>query len=244
MANPIFRQRAIDLVSGAIREAQSASLLDHSGLVGRVREIVVNNLVKPFLPSAFDVGTGKIGDSKGFQSRETDLVIYSKAVLPPVLYSERDGVFPAEASFYAIEVKSTVRSEEVDDAISKAHELKKLTYMTGEWDDVGKGTPHVFLPIIPVLFGFSSDLASGGKSDLDRYLERDPAGSASPAITVICIAGRGYWWFKAVEKRWAFHAATPDGDEVVDFVSGVVNTLPNSLAARRRPRLGLYLMKS
>ncbi len=102
MANPIFRQRAIDLVRGAIREAQSASLLDHSGLVGRVREIVVNNLVKPFLPSAFDVGTGKIADSKGFQSRETDLVIYSKAVLPPVLYSERDGVFPAEASFYAI----------------------------------------------------------------------------------------------------------------------------------------------
>ena len=242
MPNSIFRQRAINIVSAAVKESDSASLLDHSALRGRVREIVVDRLMQPFLPSAFEVGTGKIADSKGFRSRETDLVIYSKAVLPPVLYSGRDGVFPAEASFYAIEVKSTVTSQEVDDAIEKARELGKLTYTSGEYDDAGRSTPHPFLPIIPALFGFSSDLAEGGKSDLDRYLERDSGGGSSPSITVICIVGRGYWWFKAAERRWAFHPPTPEGDEVVDFVSGVINTLPNSLAARRRPRLGLYLM--
>lgn len=242
MSNPIFRARAISHVSAAITESESAALLDQSALCGRVREIALNNLIKPFLPSAFEVGTGKIADSRGFQSRETDLVIYSKAVLPPVLYSERDGVFPVEASFYAIEVKPRVTSDELDDAIAKARELRKLTYTMGEYDAAGKPSPHTFLPIIPALFGFCSDLAPGGKSDLERYFERDSEAASSPCIAVICIAGRGYWWFEAVDKHWRFHSPTPEWDEVIDFMSGVINTLPDSLVARRRPRLGLYLM--
>jgi len=242
VTNPLFRARALSLVSTAIREYGDASGLDHMAMRGRVREIALNNVIRPFLPSAYDVGTGKIADSSGFQTPETDLVIYSRTILPPILYSEREGIFPSEASFYAIEVKSRANSAEIDDALSKAREIRKLQYSPGHYDDSGTATDHTIIPVIPVLFAFSSDLASAGKSELDRYRDHDPDADSAPLLSALCVLGQGYWWFRHPTKRWQFHSPTPEGEELVDFVSGIVNTLPNSLHQRGHPRLGLYLM--
>ena len=98
MANEIYRSRLISKIGYAIEEAKSAALLAHPGLTGRVREIVAATLITPMLPAGFEVGTGKIVDNSGHQSDEVDLVIYNRGVLPPVMYSERDGVFPVESA--------------------------------------------------------------------------------------------------------------------------------------------------
>ena len=63
-----------------------------------------------------------ITDSQGCQSDRTDLVIYNPNLLPPFLYETngREGVFPVEASFYAIEVKSRVTADKMKDGSSLA----------------------------------------------------------------------------------------------------------------------------
>src|SRR5882724_8559046 len=106
MANTIYRNRIINNIAHAVREASDAAAVEHPGLVGRIREVTIERLLAPMLPAGFQAGTGKVVNNRGDQSNEVDIVIYNGSVLPPVLYSQRDGVFPIESSYYAIEVKS------------------------------------------------------------------------------------------------------------------------------------------
>lgn len=240
MPNQLLRNRASDAIHDAARKARSAAGLDHAGLRGRVREFASNDFFEPFLPGAFKIGTGKIVDAWDGQSAETDLIIYSRNVLPPVLYSERDGVFPIEACFYAIEVKSVVTAQEIDDTIRKMRQLRTLKYRSGEYEN-GRPLDHQLHPVVPTLFGFESDV-SGSKSEWTRYIERDEEWKTNPAVRAICVLGKGYWRYTGPPDNWRFHEPTTKHDEVIDFLSGIANTLPDALVSRGRPRLGNYLV--
>ena len=240
MPHKLFRDRVITMINTAINDARDAADMDHAGLRGRIREIALNTLLQPLLPGGFSVGTGKIIDHTGAMSPEIDLVIYSKDVLPPIMYSERDGVFPVEACFYAIEVKSKATVDEIRDAIYKAERLQTLQYLSGTYDSKGAAITHHIDKVVPVFFAFETNL--NNKSELDRYFENDPNGKTAPCIPVICVPERGYWYFHWYDQRWVFYPPAPERDEVIDFLSGVVNTLPDSRFKRSRPRIGNYLM--
>jgi hypothetical protein len=135
MANDIFRARLVAAIGNAIREAENASLHEHFGDRGTIRQIVLERLIRPLLPMSFDLGTGTIVDALGQKSGQTDIVVYSREILPRILYSERDGVFPVEASLFAIEVKSRLTADEVRDAIGKAERINNLAYMSGRYDE-------------------------------------------------------------------------------------------------------------
>lgn len=245
MPHDLFRRNVITQMNSAISKSQDAAGVDHPFLQGRIREIALENLFKPLLPAGLEIATGKVIDHTGFQSLEIDLIVYSRRVLSTIMYSQgsRLGLFPAESSFYAIEVKSTATAKEIRDAIAKAENLRNAQYLSGVYyHDVPK--THDIIPIISVFFAFTTDLAESGKSELDRYRENDPNSEVDPRLSAICVVGRGYWWFHADDKRgqWIFHSPTPDHDEVIDFLSGITNTIPDSLARRGRPRLGNYLV--
>ena len=89
--------------------------VDHPGMKGKIREIAVKNLFKPLLTKNIAIGSGKIVDHRGIQSKETDVILYSNDIHPAILYSEHDdiGLFPVETCLYAIEVKSTNIDDEV-----------------------------------------------------------------------------------------------------------------------------------
>jgi hypothetical protein len=232
----MFRDRLINNIAYAIREAESACAVSHPGMLGRIRELVAEHLLKPMLPAGFEIGTGKIVDNQGNQSAETDLVIYSRAVLPPVMYSERDGVFPVESSYYAIEVKSRLTGGEVQDAIRKGRTITALCY-PGKQEGCLRNRTQTVL----VLFAFASNLADPS-SELDRYAEYDSDWLNDPVLKAICVVGRGYWYHRPADNGWVFHAASPDYDEVIDFVSGVVNTVLRVPPFERVAPLGHYLM--
>ena len=65
MPNKIFRERVISSVRQAVAKSGEAASLEHSGIVGRVRKLVVGSLLRPLLTMDFAVGTGKITDSRG-----------------------------------------------------------------------------------------------------------------------------------------------------------------------------------
>jgi hypothetical protein len=240
MPNEIFRRRLQGAVEDARRTYADAALVDHMGLRGRVREIVAGSLLTHVLPAPFEIGTGKRVDSNGVQSAETDVIVYSKSVLPPILYSARDGVFPAEACFLALEVKSCLTATELDNTIGKAKRLRELSYIPGVHSSDHRAISHGLTPVISALFSFESDLT--GKSELDRYAERDPDWRDNPLVRAICVVGRGYFWFSLERAAWIVHPATDDSEEVVEFLALASNTCVHSLQRRERPRLGKYLM--
>lgn len=128
MPNALIRDEFMSRVGAALTRANYFAQLDHSGLTGRAREIFVKDLLKPILPPYVELGSGKIADSEGNLSAEVDVVIYSTATLPPLLLEAEFGVYPAEACVYAIEVKSTLTAAQLEDAIKKHRDLRKLRY--------------------------------------------------------------------------------------------------------------------
>jgi len=244
MASKLLRDEFISKIANALNRAASASNLEHHVLEGRVREIFAEELLKPILYPGVEIGTGKIVDSVGRLSAETDLIIYSRNTLPPYVYGHNIGVYPIESCIYAIEVKSTLTAQEIKNSILKISQLRNLKHL------------YSFYPLnfvqpygppctttIPILFAFSSDLSPTGKSEIERYRENDTVANSNPSFPVICVAGRGYWRFenKIQNPSWLFHQPTAENDEIIDFISGVSNTIPEQVWMRGHPRYGNYI---
>lgn len=225
-------------------EFKLAVEINHPGLRGKIREIALNNIIKPLLPDNFEVGNGTVIDYVGNQTSEIDLVIHSKSILPAVMISDREGFFPSEASFYAIEVKSRLTSEELRDTVNKAQTIKRLQYTSGKYTVDDMAISHNIIALIPVLFAFSSDLSADGTTEIERYMRIDQEAKKSPSLAAICVVGSGYWYFNANRTEWIYYPPSEDYEEVIRFISGILNTLPKTLLSRAHPRLGLYLVDS
>jgi len=126
-----YRQIAIDAIEKTIAAANSSGMIEHPGLKGRLREIVVEELVKPFLNPHIRAATGTIVDPYGNQSRQVDVILYDEQVTPPILFSEREGVIPCHSVVATIEVKSSLTREELKSAVENARSVKLLSYDYG-----------------------------------------------------------------------------------------------------------------
>jgi hypothetical protein len=126
-----YRQIAIDAIEKTVAAANSSGMLDHSGLKGRLREIVIEELVKPFLNPHIRAATGTIVDPCGKQSREVDVILYDEQVTPPILFSEREGAIPCHSVVATIEVKSLLTRGELKKAVQNARSVKNLNYDYG-----------------------------------------------------------------------------------------------------------------
>lgn len=222
-----------------MREARDADAINHPGLLGRIRELAATRLVAPVLPAGFQIGTGKVTDHLGNLSREVDLVVHHRGVLPPVLYSERDGVFPIESAYYAIEIKSTATLRNLQGAVEAGRDLLAL-----DWHHKDKARTHERLaPAVLVYFAFGTDLAQPGLAELERYSRCDPHWKTDPVLKALCVVGSGYWYFHYKTCKWEFHPATEDYDEVIDFLGNMINTLASAPPWGRAAFFGKYIME-
>jgi hypothetical protein len=78
MPSPLYRNHLINKICSAVREATEAKEIDHPALVGRIRELIAGNILRPMLPNGFELGTGKITNKHGEISSETDLIIFNR----------------------------------------------------------------------------------------------------------------------------------------------------------------------
>lgn len=253
MVNEFILNTIRDRVDTAIKNARQASGLAHPGIKGSLRENGLRNLFRPLLTLKEDIGSGIIVDLKGRQSQETDVIIYSRSIHPPIFNDDEDGagIYPADACLYAIEVKSKATAKEIRDAMGKAKTLRNLEYTPGLSDSFGKPIQHTIIYIIPAFFAFDSDLTGKDRSELDRYLEFDERGDFDPLLRAICVIGKGYWYFNsatdaegAFKSKWFYVKPTSEHDEVVSFLGGILNTLPAIIASRGHPKLGPYMIPS
>jgi len=236
--NTVYRDLILARVQAAVGAAKAVTNITHKGLKGQLREIVTRDLLSPLLPSDVGIGTGEIISANNRQSRQQDVVIFDKSILPPILFEESTGIFPIEAVLYAIEVKSKMTAHEIKSSHKSATELIGFEYQSGDYDEFGKTTPHIVGKVISAILAFDTDLSLEGKNDIERYDEI--RGPDFPAIQVVCVVGRGYWyWFHDKWKTWDH---TYEFEEVVGFIAGVMNTYRGIAATRKKPRLGRYLI--
>ena len=238
MQNNFYRKRYIKLIGDAVSHIHSASTIDHPETKERLRETIVENLLKPILPEQFKFGNGKIVDNRENESRDMDLLIYSKTFLPPLIYGEKDDIFPIESCFYAIEIKSKANKKEMEDSYQKAKSIFNLLIPDLFKVRIGK----INFPIVPGLFCFDTDLDYDDKNDLDRYCEIDIEGRTNPSIRFICVVGKGYWNFNQAKKEWIFCPPTEDYGEILSAMSDISNTLIANFNNRTVKNFGYYLI--
>ena len=224
-----------------LARAEVEEKVSHQGLKGRFRELLIDNLLAPWLPPYVACGTGLIlgaGDSN-YLSGQEDIVLYDRSLAPPILASTSapEGVFLSNSVLARIEVKSRLTLEGVRGFIESSIRVAALRVTVHAAGTQFVGTHNL-------LFAFHSDLAAAKEDDQDKELRR-VLGEMSKAgldplngiVDMICIADRGFW--KLVEDKgrrtWGRLRLRDSRDTVVWFVACVSSTC----FARHAERTGL-----
>ncbi len=238
----IFRQHFVEKVSSALVKAQNLSQLDHQGLKGRLREILAGEMISPILPPEVQIGTGKLVAVNGAMSNQTDIILYSRSILPPAVYNQSEGFFPVESCLYTIEVKSKLTVGEVRKAIQNAQSCFDLDHLPTRLINGGTVINAVTPRAINIIFAFDTDLALGS-SDMTRYLNQENAiVNGRPAIQAMCVVGRGYWAADQSQTNgWGFLKADGTHNEIMRLLTGIANTLPQIIAHKGKPVFGHYI---
>jgi hypothetical protein len=243
--NPIYRELVLSRIRGAVAAAKAVGGVEHPGLKGQLREIVIRDLLRPLFPADVGLGTGVVISASGKASTQQDVVIYDKSILPPITFEQSTGVFPVEAVLYTVEVKSTLTAAELKKSHDSAAQLVDFDYVAGEYKkDATTGidlkVDHRIEKAISTLLAFDTDLTGAGKSEHSRYDEI--RASSAPALMALCVAGASYCYWDATNRRW-----TPGKteeyqyQELVGFLAGIMNTYRRVASTRKEPRLGHYL---
>jgi hypothetical protein len=150
MKRTTIQQYTSAIIGGMVESSIALQDLDHNLLKGELRELFVTDLLKRFLTSQFEVGSGIITNQKGEQSNQNDIIIYDNRILPPFIREQHLGVFPSECVLATIEVKSYLIKTELDKAETAAKKLHEEIYRP---DASLYGDYHEFKPTCTI-FGF------------------------------------------------------------------------------------------
>lgn len=223
MSSDVYKKLLVDKIQAFLKESRSVDDISHLGLRGEIRESGFGKLISSLLPIDWDIGTGKIIDSDGKQSPQTDLVVYFKRVFPPIFFSERLGLFPLESCGFAFEVKSTATAAEIKRTVKNFNVLKtlKLQVPFHETAIIYQMRP------IRVCFALRSDLKSG--SEFERYRQYDPDYLENPSIEVLCVVSKGLWIYRAASKNhspyWEYYGSDRKQKELLHFFALMINQL-------------------
>lgn len=219
----------VNKISAAKLQANSlAAGIRHRGVEGQIREIAIRDCITPFLTQSYQCSSGKIIDSLQNISDQIDLIIYHKKIVPPILINHDLGLFPVECVRYAFEIKTKLTASEIKDANKKFTSVRNLISFPNKQADgsIQRGS----LPTT-VLFAFDSDLSG---SEIDRYLKHSK--ESPPACIVLCVLGKGYWFYNGGTKHWYGEQVTTASQpyqEFCMFIGGLMNTLSREEASSR-----------
>jgi hypothetical protein len=224
-------------IASAKRNADSlATGIAHRGIEGEIREIAIRECVEPFLTQSYQCGTGKIIDSLQNISDQIDLVVYHKKVAPPILISRDLGLYPVECVRYVFEIKTKITATEIKDANRKFISISNLVSFPKEQPDGSlKGGE---LPCT-VLLAFGSDITG---SEIDRYMKHTQ--SDHPPCVVLCVLGKGYWFYDAGTKSWYGQDTSTllsSYTEFCMFITGFMNTLASEETSMKPFLPGAYV---
>jgi hypothetical protein len=132
--------------------------------------------LKSRLPPAFGITTGEVIDSGDRRTGQLDLIIYYQTVSQAVHTGRKNELFPCEAVYAVIEVKSVLNRDEVGTCVKAAQKLRGLRPFHERFvDSRTMGTPadkgaHRCMYII---FAFATDLGEANwlLAEYDRLLE-------------------------------------------------------------------------
>lgn len=238
----LIKRYSSALIDGLIKKVSASSPLKHRLTKGELRELFITNVLKQYLTSQFDIGTGIIINQKGEQSNQIDIVIYDNRILPPFIKEQHIGIYPAESVVGTIEIKSKLDKN----SILKAEESAKFVH-----DNIYNSSSSIYndLDIWPIagIVGFYGhgckelNDQSSGINWLNRNLK---------TIFALCLIGR-FSWLNIKDKGWAKSTSQVDYEETKRFIAVFLDNvrtisemrLQNWNSFAHKDWLGAYIRK-
>ncbi len=126
--------------SGALRRLQAevdgfAQLVKHRGEQGRENELALARMLTSLIPARFGTGSGLLIDSEERQSPQTDVIIYERAMDASLFAQANQVLFPIEACYATVEVKTTLSAEDVADFGVQQARAQELLGKRGHRDE-------------------------------------------------------------------------------------------------------------
>jgi hypothetical protein len=107
--------------------SESSSILDHDATIGAIRETVITNILKKFLPPSLQMHSGQIMAYNEKKSRQLDIII-AKENAPAYHFPGNVSVFFLETVLATIEVKSILYKEKLIEALDNCKSVKNLPF--------------------------------------------------------------------------------------------------------------------
>jgi hypothetical protein len=246
MDDYILKRLRVD-AAHLLGRAEIESQLQHQGLKGRFRELLIDNLLIPWLPPYVLCGTGMVIAAQNMirQFTQDDIIIYDRSLVPPVLASANhapDGVFLYNSVLMRIEVKSKLTRDDLRGFITASLEISRLEH------SLQAGCEGSFEGAYNTLFAYGAD--ADGKGDADYHLKRlievmqeqsvDPL---SGIVSMLCVASHGFWkpGLSDGKRCWQRLLENTPEDRLSWFVGCISNSCFQAHARRqgRDPALGL-----
>lgn len=204
-------------VAGLLGKIKASSKLGHRLTKGELRELFLSDLLRPFLTHQFGLGTGIIVNQNGKESKQTDIIIYDKSIIPPFIKQSHIGVYPAESVIATIEVKSNLRKIDILETESALKHLYESVYNPEDsiYQDYEELRP------LCILIGFYGqgmlDLKSQdeGKQWLDKN---------TTFLSMICLFGK-FSWIKLREHGWRKSQRTEHNEETKRLIAVFIDNL-------------------
>ncbi|MGD0320317.1 MAG: DUF6602 domain-containing protein [Acidimicrobiales bacterium] len=229
--------------------AEHEGQVSHPGVKGRFRELLMNNLLVPWLPPSVGCGTGVIIDAKQQvdDAGQDDIVLFDPLFAPPILASPQSthGVYLFNSVLCRIEVKSTLRKEDLKRFVDASKRIADLKFTLKH----GATVPDLY-GAFNMLVAYESRIAAG--QELDYLCEEMTRGGLAPTggkVSAMCIAKRGFWLLGNENgvNRWKELQFTEPDDPLSYFVGTTSNSCFDQRAKRLRldeslgGGIGLYL---
>lgn len=112
-------------------EYSMSNIVSHSASKGALREYLLKEIIRPFLPKRYGLCNGECFDSYGGVSRQLDVIIYDDLFSYAVPMGDYY-MMPFESAYGEIEVKSMLNKEAFLESIDNIASFKKLVKKTPE----------------------------------------------------------------------------------------------------------------
>jgi len=243
MENYILDRLRADSIN-LLNHSDNQESIKHPGLRGRFRELLINDILIPWLPPYVSCGTGTIIDSRNMKRKFTqdDIILFDKSLTPPVLYSRNseEGIFLHNSVLARIEVKSTVTKQYLKNFCISSLELSKFKFATWPKCSVNFITPF------NLIFSYKSDSNNEDENfELKRFINVMKEVGIEPLsgiVPMICIAGRGLW--KLGERDGTRIWQRLNSNKPEDHISWFVGCVSNACFEQHLLRQGRETSKS
>lgn len=160
-------------------DALRRDFAQHPPSAGDNREEIVEKFLNQHLPKRFGISTGFVFSHDGERSKQADLLVVDNQNNAPLYPDDRNQLWPVEAVYALIEVKTQLNRRDLEDAVAKGQRFKSLPR---KFHNAGQGMR--IEDSLFVIWSFESPEPSTVKQNLVELLDGMPRGEQPDLIVV------------------------------------------------------------